>query len=56
MFEDSIKYLKNDGILMIVIRKDQGAPSAKNKLTEVYGNCDTMDREKGYHILVSKKI
>ena len=56
MFEDSIKYLKDDGILMIVIRKDQVAPSAKNKLTEVYGNCDTMDREKGYHILVSKKI
>lgn len=56
MFEDSIKYLKKDGILMIVIRKDQGAPSAKKKLSELYGNCETLDREKGYHILVSKKI
>ena len=56
MFEDSIKYLKNDGILMIVIRKDQGAPSAKNKLVEIYGNCETLDREKGYHILCCKKI
>lgn len=56
MFEDSIKYLKKDGILMIVIRKDQGAPSAKKKLNELYGNCETLDREKGYHILVSKKI
>ena len=56
MFEDSIKYLKKDGILMIVIRKDQGAPSAKKKLSVLYGNCETLDREKGYHILVSKKI
>lgn len=56
MFEDSIKYLKNDGILMIVIRKDQGAPSAKNKLIDIYGNCETVDREKGYHILKCKKI
>ena len=56
MFEDSIEYLKEDGILMIVIRKDQGAPSAKKKLDELYGNCVTVDREKGYHILVSKKI
>lgn len=56
MFEDSIKYLKKDGILMIVIRKDQGAPSAKKKLDEIFGNCETLDREKGYHILVSKKI
>ena len=56
MFEDSIEHLKEDGILMIVIRKDQGAPSAKKKLDELYGNCVTVDREKGYHILVSKKI
>lgn len=56
MFEDSKKYLKNDGILMIVIRKDQGAPSAKNKLVDVFGNCKTLDREKGYHILKCKKI
>ena len=56
MFVDSIKYLKKDGILMIVIRKDQGAPSAKKKLEVVYGNCETLDREKGYHILVSRKI
>ena len=55
MFENSINYLKEDGILMIVIRKDQGAPSAKNKLVEVFGNCETLDREKGYHILVCKK-
>ena len=56
MFEDSINYLNNEGVLMIVIRKDQGAPSAKNKLLSIFGNCETIDREKGYHILVSKKI
>ena len=41
---------------MIVIRKDQCAPSAKKKLYEIFGNWETLDREKGYHILVSKKI
>ena len=55
MFENSIKHLNEDGILMIVIRKDQGAPSAKNKLQSIFGNCETIDREKGYHILVCKK-
>ena len=55
MFEDSIKHLKNDGVLLIVIRKDQGAPSAKNKLLSIYNNCETIDREKGYHILKCKK-
>lgn len=55
MFEDSIKFLKKDGILMIVIRKDQGAPSAKNKLLNIYKNCETLDREKGYHILKCQK-
>ena len=55
MFEDSIKHLKNGGVLMIVIRKDQGAPSAKNKLNSIFGNCETLDREKGYHILKCSK-
>lgn len=51
MFENSINYLNKNGVLLIVIRKDQGAPSAKNKLFDIYGNCETIDREKGYHIL-----
>ena len=51
MFENSIEKLKKNGVLLIVIRKDQGAPSAKNKLQSIYGNCETIDREKGYHIL-----
>ena len=51
MFEDSIEKLKKNGTLLIVIRKDQGAPSAKNKLQSIFGNCETIDREKGYHIL-----
>lgn len=55
MFEDSINHLKKGGVLLIVIRKDQGAPSAKNKLESIFGNCETIDREKGYHILKSVK-
>lgn len=51
MFENSINFLNKNGVLLIVIRKDQGAPSAKNKLLDVFSNCETIDREKGYHIL-----
>lgn len=43
------------GTLTIVIQKKQGAPSAKKKMTEVFGNCETVTKEKGYYILKSVK-
>ncbi len=44
-----------DGDLTIVIQKKQGAPSAKTKMEEVFGNCETLKKDKGYYILRSVK-
>lgn len=43
------------GTLTIVIQKKQGAPSAKKKMTEVFGNCEIVTKDKGYYILRSVK-
>ena len=50
------EHLNEQGTLTIVIQKKQGAPSAKNKMTEVFGNCEVISKEKGYFILQSIKI
>lgn len=55
MFEDGIKHLVSGGCLWVVIRKQQGALSAKKKIEEVYGNCEIVDKEKGYMILKAIK-
>jgi 16S rRNA (guanine1207-N2)-methyltransferase len=55
LFEEIEKHLNKDGILLVVIRKQQGAQSAKTKLTEIFGNCDMIDRSLGYWILKSIK-
>lgn len=48
-------HLNDQGTLTIVIQKKQGAPSAKAKMTEVFGNCDVIKKDKGYFILQSTK-
>lgn len=56
MINGSFNHLRCGGSLTIVIQKKQGAPSAKNQMEEVFGNVDTLKRDKGYYILQSKKI
>ena len=51
----SFSYLKTGGDLTIVIQKKQGAPSAKKKMEEVFGNCEILKKDKGYYILRSEK-
>ena len=41
--------------LTIVIQKKQGAPSAKSKMEDVFGNCEIVKKDKGYYILRSVK-
>ena len=55
ILEKSKDYLKKDGELWIVIRKNHGADSAKKKLIEVYGNCECVKKDKGFYILKSVK-
>ncbi len=55
ILENAYDYLAYEGFLMIVIQKKQGAPSAKKKMEEVFGNCEIVKRDKGYYILKSVK-
>lgn len=56
ILEGAYDHLHDHGSLWIVLQKKQGAPSAKKKMTEVFGNCEIVKRDKGYYILKSKKI
>ena len=51
----SYTHLLDGGDLTIVIQKKQGAPSAKAKMEEVFGNCEILKKDKGYYILRSRK-
>lgn len=55
ILEDSFQHLKKEGRLTIVIQKKQGAPSAKKKMQEVFGNVERLIQDKGYWILQSRK-
>ncbi|MFL2104819.1 class I SAM-dependent methyltransferase [Desemzia sp. FAM 23991] len=48
-------YLKIGGALVIVIQKKQGAPSAKEKMNETFGNAEVIAKDKGYWIIQSVK-
>lgn len=56
MFEDAREHLYDNGIFLAVIRRQQGAESAVRKLTDVFGNCEVIDRDKGYWILFCRKL
>ena len=55
IIEKSMDFLEDDGDLTIVIQKKHGAPSAKSKMEEVFGNCEIIKKDKGYYILKSVK-
>ena len=55
IIEKSREFLKDGGDLTIVIQKKQGAPSAKSKMEDVFGNCEIIKKDKGYYILRSVK-
>ena len=56
ILEKAYEHLNVNGELVIVIQKKQGAPSAKAKMEEVFGNCEIISRDKGYYILKSQKM
>lgn len=51
LFRDSFQWLRPGGRLYVVIRKNQGAPSAVKELTQIFGNCETVERQSGFHVL-----
>ena len=51
LFTRARDYLEPDGALYVVIRKQQGAPSALKYLKEIYSRAETVDRASGFHVL-----
>ncbi|NHM33365.1 class I SAM-dependent methyltransferase [Neobacillus terrae] len=55
IFEQSHDHLMQGGELWVVIQKKQGAPSAIEKLKELFGDAEVAAKEKGYFIIKAKK-
>lgn len=55
LMEGCYEHLNIGGTLTLVIRKDHGEESLKKKLTETFGNCEILKRNKGYYILHSTR-
>ena len=55
LYEQAYKHLNDGGHFYCVIQKKQGAPSTYNKLLDLFSNCEVLEKEKGYWILLSKK-
>jgi len=55
LYLESYLNLNTGGSLYVVINKKQGAPSSLQKIKEIFGNCEMIDRDKGYWILFAQK-
>ncbi len=55
LFEEARDHLTEQGELYLVIRKQQGAESAKRYLETLFGSVELVDRRKGYWILKCAK-
>lgn len=51
IFQQAWEHLAPGGALYVVIRKNQGGPSAVKELTRLFGNCEAISRQSGFHIL-----
>ena len=51
LFAQARDHLKPGGALYVVIRKQQGAPSALKYLKEIYARAEIVDRGSGFHVL-----
>jgi len=56
MYEDSYNHLKNGGVLYLVINKKHGAPSTKEYLTQLFGNCEILDKKTGFNVMKCVKV
>lgn len=54
-YEGAYNHLNEGGKLYVVIQKKQGAPSSKEKIASLFGNCEVADKKSGYFIFCAKK-
>ena len=55
VIEEGYQCLEKGGSIWVVIQKKQGGPSLEKKMEEVFGNVETINKEKGYFIFKSTK-
>ena len=55
ILSEAYEHLVDQGVLLVVIQKKQGEPSARKLLRTTFGNCDILARDKGYYILKAVK-
>jgi len=55
IFEQSFDHLVSQGELWVVIQKKQGAPSAIEKLNNLFNHVETIDKSKGYFVIRAQK-
>ena len=55
LMEGAYNHLKENGELILVIRKDHGMESLKKHIASIFGNCEIIDRNKGFYILKAVK-
>ncbi|MCK5129828.1 MAG: methyltransferase, partial [Clostridiales bacterium] len=53
--ENAKDYLNEGGELWLVVQKKQGASSIKKLMQETFCNCETIKKDAGYYILVSRR-
>lgn len=56
IFEGARELLKDGGSLWVVIQKKQGAPSALEKLKQLYGRVEEVGKSKGYRVFRAIKM
>lgn len=55
MFENSYDFLKENGVLYVVIKKQHGAQSAIKNLKELFTDVEVIKKSKGYYIIKNSK-
>ena len=55
IYDGAYERLVKGGELWVVIQKKQGAPSSKEHIESLFGNCEIITRDKGYYILKAIK-
>ncbi|MDR1299033.1 MAG: methyltransferase [Oscillospiraceae bacterium] len=54
MYEGAPQHLNPGGSLYVVTLKKHGAESTLSKLSEVFGNCDTLYKKKGCYVFAAR--
>ena len=55
LMQGAYEHLKQNGLLILVIRKDHGMESLKKHINSIFNNCEIIERNKGYYILKAIK-